>query len=159
MRTLTNDPNVVWGPVGYYDPSGYGVRPHRTIAQLVEISAVNGATIVFDTPITYPFHTAYTAQLTTFAGSMLHGAGFEDMFIWGGEGADGQGGIATFECAYCWVKNVEVLWLECRRHQFQASLSQLYCATRSCMKRRLPHPGGGGYHGDGCGRGVIRGLG
>jgi len=36
----------------------------------MEVSAVNGTTITFDTPLTYPFHTAYAAQLTTYTGEI-----------------------------------------------------------------------------------------
>ena len=53
----------------------------------MEVSAVNGATITFDTPLTYPFHKAYAAQLTVYTGATpLHGVGIEDLFIWGGMG-------------------------------------------------------------------------
>ena len=65
--------NVVWGP-SLADPAWLGSVVHfwlsvsgrigRTavLAQLMEVSAVKGATITFDTPLTYPFHTASDAR-------------------------------------------------------------------------------------------------
>jgi hypothetical protein len=142
-----NDPNVVWGPS--FGPPGDGSRrwfsrQDRSLSQLMEVTAVNGATITFDTPLTYPFHTAYSAQLTTFAGKFLHGAGVEDLFAWGGMGGDGGGNIAITYCAYCWVKNVEASWSI-------GSDIGLYGTFRNVLRDSFvhetpdPNPGGGGY--------------
>ncbi len=60
---------------------------YRSLAQVMEVSAVNGTTITFDTPLSYPFHKAYAAQLTVYTGATpLHGVGIENLFIWGGNG-------------------------------------------------------------------------
>ena len=148
------DPNVVYGPS--FGPAGDGSRrwfsrQDRTLSQLVEVSAVNGATITFDTPITYPFHTSSTtcggcaAQLTTYTGgSFLHGAGVENLFVWGGMGGDGHGNIAIANCAYCWVKNVEAAWST-------GSDIGFYSTFRNVLRDSFVHetpspdPGGGGY--------------
>lgn len=141
------DPNVVWGPSFTAAGSGsYGwfSRQYRSLSQLVEVSAVNGTTITFDTPLTYPFHKAYTAQLTTYAGSFLHGAGIENLFVWGGEGGDYHGNIAMINCAYCWVKNVEATWSV-------GTDIGLYSTFRNVLRDSFihetpqPNPGGGGY--------------
>jgi hypothetical protein len=142
------DPNVVWGPT--FTTSGAGSygwfsRRYRSLSQLVEVSAVNGATITFDTPITYPFHTANSAQLTTYTGgSFQHGAGVENLFVFGGMGGDGHGNIAITNCAYCWVKNVEGFWAN-------GSDIGLYSTFKNVLRDSYihetdnPNPGGGGY--------------
>jgi len=143
-----NDPNVVWGPSfgGPGDGSRrWFSRQDRSLNQLMEVSAVNGATITFDTPLTYPFHTANSAQLTTYTGgSFLHGAGVENLFVWGGMGGDGHGNIALSNCAYCWVKNVEASWA------IGADIG-FYSTFRNVLRDSFVHetptpdPGGGGY--------------
>jgi hypothetical protein len=142
-----NDPNVVYGPS--FGPPGDGSRrwfsrQDRTLSQLVEVSAVNGATLTFDTPLTYPFHTAYAAQLTAYTAAFLHGAGVENLFVWGGMGGDGHGNIAISNCAYCWVKNVEASWSN-------GSDIGFYSTFRNVLRDSFihegpnPNPGGGGY--------------
>jgi hypothetical protein len=163
-----NDPNVVWGPS--FGPPGDGSRrwftlgqqsngqnrQDRSLAQLFEVSAVNGATITFDTAITYPYHTSSScsgcaAQLVTFTGGQsaggsgfLHGAGLENLFVWGGEGGEGNGNIAVNDCAYCWVKNVEAAWAV----GTNISLNQTF---RNVLRDSFVHetpspsPGGNGY--------------
>ena len=142
-----NDPNVVWGPS--FGPPGDGTRrwfsrQDRSLSQLMEVSAVNGATITFDTPLTYPFHKAYAAQLTAYTGSFVHGAGIENLFVWGGMGGDGHGNIPVTNCAYCWVKNVEAAWSNGTSIGF-------YSTFRSVLRDSFmhetpnPNPGGGGY--------------
>jgi hypothetical protein len=142
------DPNVVWGPTFVSAGSasyGWFSRQYRSLSQLMEVSAVSGATITFDTPLTYPFHKAYSAQLTTYTGgSFLHGAGIENLFVWGGMGGDGHGNIAIVDCAYCWVKNVEATWAI-------GSGIGLYSTFRNVIRDSFvhetpsPNPGGGGY--------------
>jgi len=151
-----NDPNVVWGPSfgGPTDgsrrwftagpmPNGDN-RQARSLTQWLEVSAVDGATITFDTPLTYPYHTAYSAQLTTFNGTFLHGAGVENLFVWGGMGGDGNGNIAVSFCAYCWVKNVEASWSI-------GSDIGFYQTFRNVLRDSFVHetptpdPGGSGY--------------
>jgi hypothetical protein len=147
-ESTDNDPNVVYGPS--FGGPGDGSRrwfgrQDRTLSQLMEVSAVNGTTITFDTPLTYPFHTAYAAQLTTYTGgSFLLGAGVENLFVWGGMGGDGHGNIAIVNCAYCWVKNVEASWSI-------GSDIGFYSTFRNVLRDSFVHetpspdPGGGGY--------------
>jgi hypothetical protein len=148
------DHNVVYGPS--FGPAGDGSRrwfsrQDRTLSQLVEVSAVSGAVITFNTPITYPFHISSTtcancaAQLTTYTGgSFQHGAGVENLFVWGGMGGDGHGNIAITNCAYCWVKNVESAWAI-------GSNIGFYSTFRNVLRDSFVHetpspdPGGGGY--------------
>jgi hypothetical protein len=142
-----NDPNVVYGPS--FGPPGDGSRrwfsrQDRTLSQLMEVAAVNGNTITFDTPFTYPFHTAYAAQLTQYTVPFLRQAGVENLFVWGGMGGDYNGNIAMSNCAYCWVKNVEAMWSVGTDIGF-------YSTFRSVLRDSFihetpnPDPGGGGY--------------
>jgi hypothetical protein len=106
-----NDPNVWFNDNFTKSPGSetWFVRSaYRSLAQVMEVAAVNGAAITFDTPLTYPFYKAHAAQLTVYTGATpLHGVGIENLFIWGG---NGQGNIQLVRCAYCWVKNVESAW-------------------------------------------------
>jgi hypothetical protein len=138
------DHNVWWGPsFTAAGPGSYGwfSRQYRSLSQLMEVSAVSGATITFDTPLTYPFHVANAAELTQFNGSFQHGAGVENLFVWGGLGGDGHGNIAIVNCAYCWVKNVESAWAG-------GSSIGLYATFRNVLRDSFiheeiaPNPGG-----------------
>jgi hypothetical protein len=152
---------VVWGPS--FGPAGDGSRrwftagvqqsnglnrQDRSLVQWMEVSAINGSSITFDTPLTYPYHTANAAQLTVTTGSpnsgFLHGAGVENLFVWGGMGGDGHGNIAVSYCAYCWVKNVEASWS-------MGSDIGFYDVFRNVLRDSFvhetpwPNPGGAGY--------------
>jgi hypothetical protein len=156
-----NDPNVVWGPsfggpgdgsrrwfTAGPEASNFLNRQDRSLVQWLEVSAVNGATVTFDTPLTYPYHTAYAAQLTVLTGSpdsqFLHGAGIENLFVWGGMGGDGNGNISVSYCSYCWVKNVEASWSI-------GSDIGFYQTFRNVLRDSFVHetptpdPGGSGY--------------
>src|SRR6516162_5965477 len=120
----TSDPNVEWGynytgcnpnaTTGVCtgncttcDNRGYGARRvNSSLMDLMEVSAVNGATITFDTPITYAYKTAYNAQLTTYPNPFQRGVGIENLFVLGSSNNQALG----FACAYCWAKGVEVVW-------------------------------------------------
>jgi hypothetical protein len=87
--------------------TGYGLRPaFRTGADVMEVQSASGTSVTFDTPISYPVHTANQAQLTTYAAAFFRGIGIENMFVAFGS----NGNIAVSGCAYCWVKNVESTW-------------------------------------------------
>lgn len=143
-----NDPNVVYGPSfgGPGDGSRrWFSRQDRTLAQLVEVTAVNGVTITFKSPITYPFHTVNSAQLTVYTGgSFLHGSGIENLFIWGGMGGDGHGNISIVNCAYCWVKNVESSWSVGTSIGFYSTINSVL-RDSFIHETSDPNPGGAGY--------------
>ena len=113
IEDAQNDPSVWYNAANFNSnpgsqywqacPNGNGNLPYRHVCQMAEVASVNGATVTLDTPITYPFHTAYAAQLLTNTGTPLHGAGIENLFFWGGE-------ILVGDTAYCWVTNVEGAW-------------------------------------------------
>jgi hypothetical protein len=76
--------------------------------QIMEVSAVNGNTITFSIPFHITFKTEHRTQLSLYANPVLHRAGIEDLYVYGGMG--GHGNISVFPCAYCWVKNIELHW-------------------------------------------------
>jgi hypothetical protein len=122
-------------------PSGtYSNNQWINLCQLVEVTAISGTTVTFDTPITYPFHTVFTAQISTYGAQPLHGAGIENLFVWGGTNSN----INISDCAYCWVKNVESAWSS------GASVS-LTTTFRNVVRDSFIHetpqptPGGAGY--------------
>jgi hypothetical protein len=142
-----NDPDVVWGPS--FGPPGDGsrrwfVRQDRSLSQLMEVTAVSGNTITFDTLFHITFSTAYQAQLTRFAAPFLRNVGVENLFVWGGMGGDYHGNISVDNCAYCWVKNVEAVWSSGTSIGF-------YRTFRSELRDSFihetpdPNPGGAGY--------------
>ena len=148
MNTL-NDPDVYFGPDfgGTTDGSrGWFTngRLNRSITQLVEVTAVNGNTITFNTPLHTTFTVANSAQVTRYQAPFLRMAGIEDLFVWGGEGGDFHGNIPVNNCAYCWVKNVEATWSVGTDIGF-------YSTFRSELRDSFihetsnPDPGGGGY--------------
>ena len=145
-ENTTSDPNIVYGPsfAGNFDLRGYGERAiDYSLTQILEIASVNGNTVTFDSPVGYPFHTAYSATLTKFTNTPAHGIGIENLFLWGGMGGNGQGNIGMTGCAYCWVKNVESAWS-------QGGI-QMTATFRSVLRDSFLHetpdptPGGLGY--------------
>jgi hypothetical protein len=142
-----NDPDVVYGPS--FGPPGDGsrrwfIRQDRSLNQLMEVTAVNGNVITFDTPFHITFTTANQAQLTRYPGPFLRQVGVENLFVWGGMGGDYSGNIAVSDCAYCWVRNVEAAW------SVGTSIG-FYSTFRSVLRDSFihetpdPNPGGAGY--------------
>ena len=149
VESSQKDPNVYYGPNFPANPGSqyWNTIPHPNgcaycnLGDLYEVIAVNGTTVTFDTPITYPFHTAYSARLLTYSAQPLHGAGIENLFIWGGTAS---GNIAISDCAYCWVKNVESAWST----GDSVSLTETFDnVVRDSFIHETPQPvpGGAGY--------------
>jgi len=146
-QVTDNDPRVWWGP--QHNPPGGGsrrwfARQDRSLAQMMEVTAVNGNTITFSTPFHITFKTEYTAQLSRYANPVLHRVGIEDLYVYGGMGGDGHGNVAVALCAYCWVRNIEAHW------SVGTSIG-FYGTFRSVLRDSYihetpdPNPGGGGY--------------
>jgi len=144
-----NDPDVVWGPV--FGPPGDGTRrwfcrQDRSISQIMEVTEVDRSskTVTFSTPFHITFPVAYQAQLTQSSGPFLKSVGIENLFLWGGQGGDGHGDLAMWNCAYCWVKNVQATWARGTTigfyGTFRSELRDSYIHESS-----WPNPGGGGY--------------
>lgn len=141
------DPRVWWGP--QHEPPHGGsrrwfARQDRSLAQVMEVTAVNGNSVTFSTPFHITFKAEYAAQLSRYANEVLHRVGIEDLYVYGGMGGDGHGNISVNLCAYCWVKNVEAHW------SVGTSIG-FYGTFRSVLRDSYihetpdPNPGGAGY--------------
>jgi hypothetical protein len=157
-----NDPSLFYGPnyrdhmpgvqwwntcPGYGTPVGggatqfYGNGPFFNLCQMLEVSSVSGRTVTFDSPVNYPFPTAYSAQLSVYGNQPLHGAGIENLFIWGSEN---NGNINISDCDYCWARNVESAWSGGPAVGFSRTFRSV---LRDSFLHETPSPiyGGGGY--------------
>ncbi len=146
-QVTDDDPRVWWGP--QHNPPGgasrgWFARQDRSLAQMMEVTAVDGSTITFSTPFHITFKTEYAAQLSRYTNPVLHRVGIEDLYVYGGMGGDGHGNISVVLCAYCWVKNIEAHW------SIGTSVG-FYGTFRSVLRDSYihetpdPNPGGGGY--------------
>jgi hypothetical protein len=139
-----SDPNVFWNVTNdgsTIDNRGYGARRvGGSLADVMEVSAVSGRTITFDTPITYPYQAAYNAQLATYPNPFQRGVGIENLFTWGGN----NGGINFSNCAYCWAKNVESAWTTSGSVAFTGTFRGVL-RDSFLHETDNPTPGGGGY--------------
>ena len=146
-QVTDNDPRVWWGP--QHDPPGGGsrrwfIRQDRSLAQIMEVTAVRGNTVTFSTPFHITFKTEYAAQLSRYAEPVLRRVGVEDLYIYGGMGGDGHGNVSINLCAYCWVRNIEAHW------SIGTSVG-FYGTFRSVLRDSYihetpdPNPGGAGY--------------
>lgn len=144
-----NDPVPFWNYANDGSPInnlGYGARViGSSVADIMQVVSVSGNTVTFNTPIAYPYHINETgcsgcnAALSTYPSPFLYAAGIENLFMWGGS----NGGFNLSNCAYCWVKNVEVVWCVIG--------SDISGSFRSVLRDSFLHemdntnPGGAGY--------------
>jgi hypothetical protein len=86
--------------------NGWFEDVNRPVGDVLQIASVSGSTVTFtsDIPITYPV--SQSSQLIPET-QQANNAGVEDLYIYGGEGGDGGGGIHTWNCAHCWAKHIE----------------------------------------------------
>jgi hypothetical protein len=100
-----NDPDVFWGP--NHDPPGgasrlWFMRQDRSLSQVVQVTAVNGNTLSFASPLHTTFMTAYTAQVTRWNQSLVQtitGSSIEEMMVFGGTNSN----IVIWLAAKSWV--------------------------------------------------------
>jgi hypothetical protein len=101
----TDNVRSQWNPKKH--PPGAGrnwyCREDRPIAQILEITAINGATLTFATPLHIDFRTAQAAQLSRFDVVPVWGAGVEELRVSGGR----NGNLQLDHAACSWVKHVE----------------------------------------------------
>jgi hypothetical protein len=146
-HVTNNDPSVYWGPD--HDPPGGGsrrwfCRQDRSLAQMLEVTAVNGNAITFATPIHVTHPVSFSAQLTRYAHPPLMWSGVEDLYIYGGMGGDYHGNLALNYAAYSWIKNIEAHWSV----GTSVGLYSTYrCEVRDSYIHETPdpNPGGAGY--------------
>ncbi|GAA5161821.1 hypothetical protein GCM10025770_11670 [Viridibacterium curvum] len=133
---------------------------NRPIGQSLEITAINGNQITFNTPLHIDFETALSAHICRFStqdpdskgwsapwASQVDATrytGIEDLAVVNGGGGDGGGNIHFWACAYCWVKNVESsgsIGHSCNlENSFRCEVRDSYFHST-----RDPNPGGAGY--------------
>jgi hypothetical protein len=107
------------------------------------VTAVNGTTITFDSPLTLAYRTANIAQVHAYSQSgIVQNAGLENLTVQGGD----QGNITFSACVYCWVKNVEsTIWLNAGGIAFYAAAFRDQADTNWVHNAAWPVNGGGGY--------------
>jgi len=105
LDETTDNVRSQWNPKKH--PPGAGrnwyCREDRPITQILEITAVNGNTIAFATPLHIDFRTSQLAQLSRFDVAPVWRAGVEDLHVSSGR----NGNIQIDHAACSWVKHVE----------------------------------------------------
>ena len=101
----TDNVRSQWNPNKH--PPGAGrnwyCRDNRPISQVLEIAAINGNTIKFNTALHIDFRLEYAAQLSRFDVSPVRYAGVEDLRV-----SSGRSGNIQINHASCsWVRHVE----------------------------------------------------
>jgi len=144
-QVTNNDPRVWWGP--QHNPPGEGSRrwfsrQDRSLAQIMEVSAVDGSTVTFSTPFHITFKAEYAAQLSRYAQPVLRRVGIEDLYVYGGMG--GHGNISVADCAYCWIKNIEAHWSIGTSVGFSGTFRSVL-RDSYIHETPDPNPGGAGY--------------
>ncbi len=118
-------------------------RPGRPLAEIKEVTAVNGNTITFSTPVHITYTTAKSAQLIRYANAdsvHVRDAGVEDMTLTGGS----DGNLSFLNAAYSWAKNIECT-------QYSNPCVDIRNAFRVEIRDSnihdtiSPYPGGAGY--------------
>jgi hypothetical protein len=101
------DPNVSeWNGA---QNSGWFEDPNRPLGDTMQIASISGNTVTFTTDLPITYSVSQSAHLYPLL-NQVNNAGVEDLYLYGGEGGDGGGGIHAWNCAYCWVKHVEDTW-------------------------------------------------
>jgi hypothetical protein len=105
LDELTDNVRSQWNPQKH--PPGQGrnwyCRENRPITQILEIAAINGNTITFQTPLHIEFRTTQSAQLSRFDVPPVWSAGLEELRVSSGR----NGNIQLDHAAGSWVRHVE----------------------------------------------------
>jgi hypothetical protein len=104
------DPSIShWNSQDPENNSGWFEEPNRPLGDVMEIASISGSTVTFTTDFPITYQVAQSAHLYALNTPVRY-SGIEDLYVYGGEGGDGGGGIHLWSCAYCWVKHVEDTW-------------------------------------------------
>jgi hypothetical protein len=109
VNELTDRNISHWNSQDPENNSGWFEEPNRPLGEIMEIASVSGRTVTFTTPFPITYQVSQSAHLYKL-NSVVKYSGVEDVYMYGGEGGDGGGGIHLYNCAYCWVKHVEDTW-------------------------------------------------
>jgi len=125
------------------DECAYSIRCGGVNEELHLVSAINGNTITFDSPLTLSYRTANTAQVHVYSPStIVQQAGIENLTMWGGD----QGNLTFGACVYCWNKNIESYqWLNQGGIYFGRAAFRDQADTCWVHNAAWPVNGGGGY--------------
>jgi hypothetical protein len=86
--------------------SGWFEESDRPVGEVMEIDSISGNAVTFTTDFPLDYTVAKSAHLHELNNAVRY-SGIEDVYLTGGEGGDGGGGIHMWNCGYCWVKHVE----------------------------------------------------
>jgi hypothetical protein len=155
-----NMPNSQWwntcpgkgAPTGQNEPDQFWRNaPFVNLCQMLQVKAIEGKKITFDTPLNYAFRADLGAWLSTRSKQPLRGSGVEDLFVWGGSNNVRLG------CDYCWVKNIDSAWSN-GAHVWMSQTFRAVLRDNVLHESPQPQPGGGGYimvAGDGASENLI----
>ena len=104
------DPSIShWNSEDPENNSGWFEQPNRPLGETLEIASIAGNTVTFTTDFPIGYQVAQSAQLYPL-NSPVKFSGVEDLYMYGGQGGDGGGGIHIWNCADCWVDHIEDTW-------------------------------------------------
>jgi hypothetical protein len=104
------DPSIShWNTRDPENKSGWFEERNRPLGDVMEIASIRGHTLTFSTPFPITYQMSRSAHLYPLK-TVVRYSGIEDVYMYGGEGGDGGGGIHLWNCDHCWVKHVEDTW-------------------------------------------------
>jgi hypothetical protein len=109
LNELTDSNISHWNSQDPENASGWFEEANRPLGETMEVASVSGNTITFTTPLPIGYQVSQTAHLFPET-PVTKSSGLEDLYLYGGEGGDGGGGIHIWNCDHCWVKHVEDTW-------------------------------------------------
>jgi hypothetical protein len=105
----------------------------RPTCEMKKISAINGTNVTFSTPLHIDYRTAHTAKISKYNGTVITGAGVEDISCYGFDL-----GTFLFHLAdSCWVQGGEANWWFDKPFNFEAAFR---CEVRKSMHHNTPYP-------------------
>jgi hypothetical protein len=104
------DPSIShWNSRDPENRSGWFEEPDRPLGDVMQIASVSGHSLTFTTDFPITYQVSRSAHLVPET-KQTNYSGIEDLYLYGGEGGDGGGGVHMWNCAYCWIKHVEDTW-------------------------------------------------
>ena len=82
-----------WNSQDPENGSGWFEEPNRPLGDTMEIASISGNTLTFTTDFPITYQVAESAHLYPVRNYVVKYSGIEDLYVYGGEGGDGGGGI------------------------------------------------------------------